>query len=73
MQPSGRSRTSQCLLETSGTEVMARLLFDTDVLIDHLEGRRALPAGNDLAYSCVSRAELYSWGDADEDLLDAFL
>ena len=52
---------------------MARLLYDTDVLIDHLEGRRALPVGNDLAYSSVSRAELYSWAAADEDRLDAFL
>ncbi len=52
---------------------MARLLYDTDVLIDHLQGRRALPTGDDLAYSCISRAELYSWGEADEDLIDAFL
>jgi predicted nucleic acid-binding protein len=51
---------------------MARLLYDTDVLIDHLEGRRALPVGDDLAYSCVSRAELYSWAAADENRLDAF-
>lgn len=40
---------------------MARLLYDTDVLIDHLQGTRTLPVGDDLAYSCVSRAELYSW------------
>ncbi|MCA1702483.1 MAG: type II toxin-antitoxin system VapC family toxin, partial [Actinobacteria bacterium] len=66
-------RTSQCLLATSGTAAMARLLYDTDVLIDHLEGRRALPVCNDVAYSCVSRAELYSWAAADEDRLDAFL
>ncbi len=52
---------------------MARLLYDTDVLIDHLQGRRALPTGDDLAYSCVSRAELYSWAEADEDRIDAFL
>ncbi len=52
---------------------MDRLLYDTDVLIDHLQGRRALPTGDDLAYSCVSRAELYSWAQADEDRIDAFL
>lgn len=52
---------------------MARLLYDTDVLIDHLEGRRPLPAEDDVAYSCISRAELYSWGAADEDRLNSFL
>lgn len=52
---------------------MARLLYDTDVLIDHLQGTRALPLGDDLAYSCVSRAELYTWAAADEDRIDAFL
>jgi len=52
---------------------MARLLYDTDVLIDHLQGTRALPLGDDLAYSSVSRAELYSWAAADEDRIDAFL
>lgn len=52
---------------------MARLLYDTDVLIDHLQGRRKLPTGDDLAYSCVSRAELYSWAEADEDRIDGFL
>lgn len=52
---------------------MARLLYDTDVLIDHLEGRRPLRPGEDTAYSCVSRAELYSWAGADEDKIDAFL
>lgn len=52
---------------------MARLLYDTDVLIHHLQGRRALPRGEDLAYSCISRAELYSWAEADEDRIDGFL
>jgi|GEM_PF-4214217 len=52
---------------------MARFLFDTDVLIDHLEGRQRLPVGEDLAYSCISRAELYSWSAANEELIDTFL
>jgi len=52
---------------------MARLLYDTDVLIDHLEGRHALPGGEDLAYSCITRAELYSWTEADETAIDDFL
>jgi predicted nucleic acid-binding protein len=52
---------------------MARLLYDTDVLIDHLEGVRPLPPGEDLAYTSVSRAELYSWKDADEPRIDRFL
>lgn len=57
----------------NGTAAMARLLYDTDVLIDHLQGRRALTTGEDLAYSCVSRAELYSWAGANEERIDAFL
>ena len=52
---------------------MAKLLYDTDVLIDHLEGRRGLPADDDVAYSCISRAELYSWGAANEGSIDSFL
>lgn len=57
---------------------MGRLLLDTDVLIDHLEGVRSLPvARHDVAYSAVSRAELYSGPEADEpsidDLLSRFL
>lgn len=51
---------------------MAKLLYDTDVLIDHLDGRRSLPAGEDVAYSSVTRAELYS-GKTDEADIDSFL
>ena len=38
---------------------MPELLVDTDVCIDHLAGRRRLPAGTGrLAYSVITRAEL---------------
>ena len=38
---------------------MADLLVDTDVCIDHLEGKRRLPGGRgNLAYSVITRAEL---------------
>ena len=53
---------------------MARVLLDTDVLIDHLAGSYAIPAtvaGS--AYSSISRAELYSWEHADERVIDRLL
>lgn len=37
---------------------MADLLVDTDVCIDHLEGKHRLPRRGRLAYSVVTRAEL---------------
>lgn len=45
---------------------MAELLVDTDVCIDHLEGRRRLPRRDRLAYSVVTRAELLA-ADHRED------
>lgn len=60
--------------ETSGTGTVARVVFDTDVLIDHLGGAARISssfAGS--AYSSISRAELYSWEDADEEIIDRLL
>ena len=37
---------------------MADLLVDTDVCINHLEGRKRLPRGSRLGYSVITRAEL---------------
>jgi predicted nucleic acid-binding protein len=53
---------------------MAKVLFDTDVLIDHLSG--AAPISSSLtgsAYSSISRAELYCWTAADEAVIDRLL
>ncbi len=53
---------------------MARVLFDSDILIDHLSGSAAIPsafAGS--SYSSISRAELYSWEHADERVVDRLL
>lgn len=56
---------------------MARVLLDSDILIDHLRGakRIAVQVG-EAAYSSVTRAELYAGRNADEgainDLLGAF-
>lgn len=53
---------------------MARVLFDTDILIDHLNGSARIPpafAGS--SYSSISRAELYSWGHAGERVIDRLL
>lgn len=54
---------------------MARVLLDTDVLIDHLSDRkRRLPASVEgAAYSSISRAELYSGPGADEGVIDQLL
>lgn len=61
----------------NGTEGMASVLFDTDVLVDHLQdASKILPVQLDAAYSTVSRAELYSSPIVEErvvdDLLDNF-
>jgi toxin FitB len=46
---------------------VARILLDTDVLVDHLRGHRRLIAGKDeLHVSAVTRAELFSGRGAEE-------
>jgi predicted nucleic acid-binding protein len=53
---------------------MARVLFDTDVLIDHLQDpARTLPIELDAAYSSISRAELYSSRSVNEAVVDDLL
>lgn len=53
---------------------MPEVLFDTDVLVDHLQGTRPISAefvGS--AYSSISRAELYGGSNADEQIIDRLL
>jgi predicted nucleic acid-binding protein len=46
---------------------VTRILFDSDVLVDHLRGHRRLAAGGDeLHVSAITRAELFS-GRATEE------
>lgn len=46
---------------------MADLLVDTDVLVDHLRGARALRSGRQrLLYSVITRAELFAGATGDE-------
>jgi toxin FitB len=46
---------------------VAKLLVDTDVFVDHLRGARRLAAGRDrLAYSVVTRCELFAGHGTDE-------
>lgn len=46
---------------------MARLLLDSDLLVDHLRGQRRIVAGSDeLHVSTVSRAELFSGRGTEE-------
>ena len=50
----------------SGT--VADLLVDTDVFVDHLRGSRRLdPARDRLFYSVITRCELYSGSEVQED------
>lgn len=47
---------------------MADLLIDTDVLVDHLRGVRAIPWEADrLWYSVVTRCELFAGSEAEEE------
>jgi predicted nucleic acid-binding protein len=58
----------------NGIGAMAKVLFDTDVLVDHLSGARSLDASfAGSSYSSISRAELYSWEGADEAVIDKLL
>ncbi len=55
---------------------MARVLLDTDVLIDHLvDPARGLSAGlvSDAAYSSITRAELFSGQNSDEAIVESLL
>lgn len=53
---------------------MAKAILDTDVLIDHLRKVRPLDASfAGSGYSTVSRAELYSWEEVDETVIDRLL
>lgn len=46
---------------------MADALLDSDVLIDHLRGARELRLDSRLAYSSVTRAELFAGTDSGRD------
>jgi toxin FitB len=50
------------------------LLVDTDVFADHLRGTRELRAGDDsIAYSVITRAELFAGRAEREDEVDRLL
>jgi predicted nucleic acid-binding protein len=47
--------------------IVARILVDTDVLVDHLRGhQRFVPGGDDVYVSVVTRAELFSGRGVEE-------
>jgi predicted nucleic acid-binding protein len=53
--------------------VLADLLVDTDVFVDHLRGARSLKTGpHRLSYSVVTRCELFA-GRSDEEVAVALL
>jgi hypothetical protein len=53
---------------------VAELLVDTDVFVDHLRGSRPLEATRDrIAYSVITRCELFAGRSADEDGLRRLL
>jgi toxin FitB len=59
------SRTWNFRGVTSGT--VTRILLDSDVLVDHLRGRRRIVPGSDeLFVSAITRAELFSGRGAEE-------
>jgi predicted nucleic acid-binding protein len=51
---------------------MSKILLDTDVLIDHIRGRRHLEAVN-AAISVITRAELFAGNERQEVAVDALL
>ena len=52
---------------------MPELLVDTDVLVDHLRGARRLGAPFPVAYSVITRAELFAGRSAEEDAIQTLL
>jgi len=53
---------------------VAEVLVDTDVLVDHLRGAARLWSGRDrLAYSVITRAELFAGRGAEEQKVAAVL
>jgi len=62
---------SRCPAETNG--IVADLLVDTDVFIDHLRGARELaPGSHRIHYSVITRAELFA-GNAASNLVSTLL
>src|SRR5688572_8353190 len=65
MRRSVPCRIWSCPAAMSGT--VARLLIDTDVLVDHLRGHRRFVAGRDEVHvSAITRAELFSGRGGEE-------
>ncbi|MEX2458197.1 MAG: type II toxin-antitoxin system VapC family toxin [Actinomycetota bacterium] len=53
---------------------MAEVLVDTDVLINHLAGRRRFdPGAETVWYSVVTRCELFAGRDANERVINRLL
>lgn len=52
---------------------MAEILVDTDILIDHLRGHRRFAPTEPVAYSVVTRAELFAGRSSEEALIDRLL
>ena len=53
---------------------MADVLVDTDVLIDHLRGRRAFEPGSDRVFcSVITRGELFAGTGTDEEAVRRLL
>lgn len=66
-----QTRRQRLHLETSG--VVADLLLDTDIFIDHLRGARELKVGkNRIHYSVITRAELVA-GTSATDMVSLLL
>jgi predicted nucleic acid-binding protein len=54
--------------------IVAELLVDTDVFVDHLRGARPLrPARDSLHYSVVTRCELFAGSSAQEEIVGTLL
>jgi toxin FitB len=54
--------------------IVADLLVDTDVFIDHLRGVKRLEAGEErIAYSVVTRCELFAGRDVEEETVQRLL
>lgn len=70
----GYCPTFVCPIAMNGSAGVPKVVFDTDVLVDHLTSKRRIdPSLAGSSYSSVSRAEIYSWERVDEGAVDRLL
>lgn len=59
--------------DASGPDVVAELLIDTDIFVDHIRGARPISPTMRGLYSVITRCELFAGAEQDEPAVHALL